>query len=70
MDLQFYCEELKASPRGNGRTIDVEMEVKNTDQILKHFKIADVINYFGAEALLNEIGIDEVKKHFDLVDAE
>lgn len=36
------------------------------NEVLKHFKIKDVVQYFGADGLLHEIGRDDAIEYFGI----
>lgn len=48
--------------------IGVRVETSNISEILKDIDISNIIDYYGEDDLLSEIGITKAKDFFDLID--
>jgi hypothetical protein len=62
----FGVSKISIEPWGQSE-MRIEIEVDNPDEILEEIGETDII-YRRESALLDEIGIEEVKKYFDLVE--
>lgn len=67
INIKVNASKVEIEPIGY-KLIEVSLEGVDTDEILKQIDIEFVISYFDITNILNEIGVDEVKKHFDLIE--
>lgn len=58
--------EVEAS---SSRNVGISFDANESD-VLENISIKNIVYHFGAADLLDEIGVDECKKRFDLVDGE
>ena len=75
MNITINAESAKTT-LGN-RTGDIEVELEDVDrgELLDAIKDADggleqIVDHFGPYELLTEIGIQQAKEHFDLVEKD
>ena len=54
----------------NYKMISVDIEGADQDEIMDNFTIEQFVNKFSVYEILDFIGLDECKRHFDLVDFE
>lgn len=54
----------------DSRRLDVSLSDVDVDDLLEYVDENDVINYFSTEKILDQIGIDEVKRYFDLIEKD
>ena len=69
MDIKLDCKEVAITPNGF-YTVSVKLEDVKLEDILDCLTIEDVVKYFGARHLLDEIGEDECKTYFHLTEVE
>ncbi len=67
MDIVLNCKSVNVSSAGYS-SVAVEMEGINQTDIIDVVSIKDIINHFGMDKILDEIGADECMEHFDLVE--
>jgi hypothetical protein len=64
-NLSFYCESVDISP-DNGRQIYVEVKGASDRNILDNYTISQIVDHFGSDDLLDEIGESDCVEHFNL----
>ena len=69
VDLSLDVEEVGILPRSAGLFQINLVEVSKCD-VLDYFSIADIVHHFNEDELLEYIGMDSVKKYFDLTEVE
>jgi len=52
------------------RMVDVELNDIEPKDLLDHVDVEDVVKHYNVIDILDEIGIDAVKYHFDLIEKE
>jgi hypothetical protein len=67
MDLKLRCDSVEITPE-TYKEIYVHVKEASNREILNHFEVSDILNHFTASELLEEIGIDECKSYFDLIE--
>ena len=67
MNLTIECESANINPNGY-KGVSVEIHKADFNQLMESFTVKDVVAYFDTGDLLDTIGEDEAKKHFDLID--
>ncbi len=55
--------DVKIEHMRNYNTITLEADV---EEILKHFSVADIVAHFDEDDLLEEIGEQKCREHFDI----
>ena len=65
MDLRLRVTSVEVRA-GNVYEVDVTASGVDESSVLDNFKLSDIIDHFGEEELLEFIGRDTVKDHFDL----
>lgn len=62
--FSIQLSSLAVSPQGQ-RSINMDFDA-DADDILSHFTLQEVIEYFGQEEVLHEIGKQAAIEYFDL----
>lgn len=70
MDLKLDCRFVNISPGYSTKEVTAEIQNVAEADVLEHFNVQEIVSHFGIKALLDEIGANECKKYFDLVDSE
>lgn len=66
MVLYIECEDVVIKPETYFLVKVTLNNVKHKEDIIKQFKIKDVIDTFHEEKILDVIGVRKVKEYFDL----
>ena len=69
MNLNFRARRITAEPNGY-KEVTVDAEDVEESEILDQIDLKKVIEHFGKDVILNEIGEEEVMDHFDLTKIE
>lgn len=67
MDLNISCNNLEINS-STSRLVNVTINGVDEDDILVNIPIAKIVQFYGSKDLLEEIGIEECKGHFDLIE--
>jgi len=65
MNVQLNGKHASISA-GDYNSMTVEIEGVDKDDVIELISIRDLIDYYGLDKVLDEIGEDECKDHFDL----
>lgn len=65
MKLKINCEEATINPAGYN-VICVDIIDADPNQVFENFTVAEIIQYLNVKDILDEIGQDEVLKHFGI----
>lgn len=65
MNISISVEKISVDPNGN-RNITVDLDGIDKEELLDNFTIKDCLDFFGIDKVLEEIGAEECKEHFDL----
>lgn len=68
MNFTFEARNVEVQPV-NGNSLNVSGDA-HEDDILDNILVEDAVSYYGSTALLDAIGVAEVKAYFGLVGAE
>lgn len=69
MEIRFDATSVEITPSG-GTNVDVIAQTKYENEILDCIPIDRVIQHYNIGDILNEIGVNEVKDHFGLIEPE
>jgi len=67
-NFDLNVTEVKVTPTGY-KSIEINFDADSND-VMSLISIEEFIKYFGSQDILNEIGVDEVKEHFELIEKE
>jgi hypothetical protein len=68
MDLALNAERASIDPN-NGRTVSVDLEGVDVEDVIDSLEIKDIISFKKAD-ILDEIGVDECIQYFGIKVAE
>ena len=69
IDLNLDCDEVQVT-NGGSRTVTVSLEKVQKSDVLDNFDLDDITWHFDEDKILDHIGLDAVKKYFDLTENE
>lgn len=73
ISFDINCKSGLLSPNGNN-SVTITIEDCDKDDLIEIVKdlvsVSDIVSSLDSEEVLDSIGIDEVKKHFNLTDTE
>jgi hypothetical protein len=63
--FDLNCTNAAVSPNGSS-SVTVTLEDVDKSDLYDLFEIDDFIRYYGVDKVLNEIGEEEARKHFNI----
>ena len=70
MNIKLDATDCYIAPGYSNKEITVELSNVYPSDVLEHFNVKEIISNFPIKDLLDGIGADECKIHFDLVEKE
>jgi len=67
MDITLTADRAIVESTGS-KYVSIDIEGVDKDDLLNELTIQDCLSYFGNDKFLNEIGEDECKEHFGLIE--
>jgi len=67
INLQIECKNVAIVAK-TYKTVAVEIEYADMENVLDNFTLKQIVDNYGTGVLLDQIGIEECKRYFDLVE--
>ena len=66
-NININCNSVNITPRNNN-TLDLEISGVWLNEILDEFELNNILQYLDHDKILEIIGVDKCKEHFNLCD--